>query len=143
MLNPLAPPAVQGINTVASAPPGYLDIAFNYIFNFSLTNQNVLLDQPVSILTEADFFWRGLVFASVGAFNVRFQDGQQFYLSSALINSQNLAATAGDPFPIFPEIFYPAAGRITIDIQDASGASGGSPNTGQLMFIGVSRYRLR
>src|SRR5579864_6305916 len=109
MLNPLAPPSVQGVNS--NTPPGYVDIAFNYVFNFSLTSQVILLDQPVSILTEADFLWRGLVFNSTGAFNVRFQDGQQFYLSSALVNSQNLLATAGDPFPIFPEVFYPAAGR--------------------------------
>ena len=140
MLNPIAPPSVQGVNNVA--PSGFLDVAFNYVYNFSLTDQTVLLDQTVSILTEADFLLRGILFASVGTFNVRFQDGQQFYLSSGLINSQNLFGTAGDPFPVFPEIFYPAAGRITLDIQDTSGATGMAPNTGQILFIGVSRFRL-
>ena len=140
MLNPLAPPSVQGV--MPNTPAGYVDVAFSYVYDFSLTDQLVLLDQPVSILTEADFLWRGLVIESEGTFAVRFQDGQQFYLSSGLIQSANLFSTAGDPFPIFPEVFYPAGGRITIDIQDTSGATSLAPNTGELLFVGVSRFRL-
>lgn len=134
MLNPIAPVSVQGI------PPGStLDMSFAYPFSFSLTANQLLQGSVVSILTDADFLWRGLLFVSDGNFSVRFQDGQQYYLSPQMIYSTNLPNTAGDPFPIVPEVFYPAGGRITIDIQDLSG----STNTGQLLFIGANRFRLR
>jgi hypothetical protein len=41
-------------------------------------------------------------------------------------------------WPMFPEIVIPAGGRIGIDIQDLSAA----PNTVQLAFRGVKRYRM-
>ena len=68
----------------------------------------------------------------------RFQDGQQYYLSNDLIQSANLPNTAGDPFPFFPEVFYPAGGKIVLDIEDTSDA----PNTGQILFIGANRYKI-
>lgn len=136
MTNPLAPAVVQGIPSVP--PPGFLDMAFSYPFSFSLTANQVSLGNVVSILIEADFYWRGLSFVSDGVFAVRFQDGQQYYLSTGFIYSTNLPNTAGDPFPFFPEVYYPAGGRITVDLQDLSGGT----NTGQLLFIGTSRYRV-
>ena len=91
-----------------------------------------------SILTSADFLLRGLLFTTTGAFSLRLYDGNQYALSSDLIVSANLLGVAGDPFPMFPEIFYPAGGRITLDIADTSNAG----NTGQIIFIGASRYHL-
>ena len=137
MPNPLVPPAVQGIPS--NLIPGFMEMDFSYPYTFSLTGNQTLLGQVVSILIEADFLWRGLIFVSDGTFKARFQDGQQYYTSPDFIYSTNMPNTAGDPFPIFPEIFYPAGGRITIDISDLSGTT----NTGQILFRGTSRYKVQ
>jgi hypothetical protein len=135
--NPLAPPSVQGISNYLI--PDYMEMDFGYPFTFSLSASQTQLGQVVSIIIEADFLLRGLIFTSDGSFKMRFQDGQQFYTSPDFIYSVNMPNTAGDPFPVWPEIFYPAGGRITIDIADLSAA----PNTGQILFKGASRYKLR
>jgi hypothetical protein len=136
MLNPLATPAANGV--MDASPFNCLDVSFNYVYPISLTANQLLSNQSVSILTEPDFVWRGLLFVSTGTFSVRFQDGQQYYLSNDLIMSANLLGTAGDPFPIFPEVFYPAGGKIVLDILDTSGTG----NTGQIIFIGANRYKV-
>ena len=136
MLNPVAPPAANGV--MNASPYNCLDQSFNYVYPINLTAQQQLNNQSLSILTEPDFLWRGLLFVSTGSFSVRFQDGQQYYLSNDLIMSTNLLGTAGDPFPIFPEVFYPAGGKIILDIADTSN----SPNTGQIIFIGANRYKV-
>ena len=136
MLNPVAPPAANGV--MNASPYNCLDQSFNYVYPINLTALQQLNNQSVSILTEPDFLWRGLLFVSTGSFSVRFQDGQQYYLSNDLIFSTNLLGTAGDPFPIFPEVFYPAGGKIVLDIVDTSN----SGNTGQIIFIGAHRYKV-
>lgn len=134
MLNPLAPPAYQGIDP--AAPIGFIDMPFNYVYDVTLTASQVLFNEVVSIYTEADFCWRGIVFVSDGTFSVRFMDGQGYYLSAGLILSTNMPNTAGDPFPMFPEVLYPAGGRIQLDIQDESADA----NVIQILFIGANRY---
>jgi len=135
MLNPISPAAVQGVQ--GSVPSGYLDVAYGYPYSFTLTANQLSLGNPVSIQTDADFMFRGLIFTSDGTFQVRLYDGQQYALSTGFINSLCLPNSAGDPYPFVPEVWYPAGGRITIDIQDLSG----SGNTGQLLFLGANRYR--
>jgi hypothetical protein len=137
MLNAIAPPVVQGIDT-PGAETGFVDVGYGYPFDVTLTANQLLTNQALAILSNADFVWRGLLFTSTGAFSIRIYDGDQYALSTGLIMSQNLTATPGDPFPWFPEVWYPAGGKILIDIQDTS-ASG---NTVELLFIGANRYRL-
>lgn len=136
MLNPLSPPSFQGIDP--AAPAGFVDVSFSYTYAINLTASQLLNGQVVSIFTEADFVWRGMVFSSTGLFAVQFQDGQGYYISSDLVLSSNMPNTAGDPFVTFPEIVYPAGGRIYFNIQDKSAA----PNTGQILFLGANRYSL-
>ena len=136
MLNPLSPPAVQGIND--ASPAGYIDVPFDYVYNQTLTANQLLNNEVVSIFTEADFAWRGLIFTATGLFSVQFQDGQGYYLSSGMVYSTNMPNTPGDPFPRFPEVVYPAGGRITLNIQELTGET----NIVQLLFVGVNRYRI-
>lgn len=136
MRNPIAPPAVQGIDN--SSPEGFVDVPFNYIYNNTLTALQVLNNEVVSIFTEADFAWRGLIFSATGLFSVQFQDGQGYFLSAGQMFSSNMPNTPGDPWPVFPEVLYPAGGRIFLNITDLSG----NPNTIQLLFVGVNRYRI-
>ena len=136
MRNPIAPPAVQGVDN--SSPEGFVDVPFNYIYNNTLTALQVLNNEVVSIFTEADFAWRGLIFSATGLFSVQFQDGQGYFLSAGQMFSSNMPNTPGDPWPVFPEVLYPAGGRIFLNITDLSG----NPNTIQLLFVGVNRYRI-
>lgn len=138
MTNYLAPLAANGIDSTSQE--GYEDVSFDYVFDVALTASQFLRDQTVSIFDEADFAWRALVVTvQTGTFAVRFVDGQGYYLSTGMIQSQNLQATPADPWIVFPETLYPAGGRIGIDIQDLSGA----PNTIELLFRGVNRYHLK
>lgn len=136
MLNAIAPPVVQGIDN--ASPIGFIDVPFDYTYAINLSASQLQQGQVVSIFTEADFVWRGLTFNSTGLFAIQFQDGEGYYLSSGLVLSSNMPNTAGDPWPRFPEVFYPAGGRIYFNIQDQSAA----PNTGQILFIGANRYRV-
>lgn len=136
MRNPIAPPAIQGIDN--SSPEGFVDVPFNYVYNNTLTALQALNNEVVSIFTEADFAWRGLIFSATGTFSVQFQDGQGYYLSAGQMYSTNMANTPGDPWPVFPEVLYPAGGRIFFNITDLSNAE----NVIQFLFVGVNRYRL-
>jgi hypothetical protein len=141
MKNPYAAPVVQGIQGAAgSGGIGFVDIGDAYPFDVTIAVANTLLtNQALAINADADFVFRALMFTSVGTFSVRIYDGDQYATSDGLIMSQNLTGTPGDPFPWFPELWYPAGGKILIDIQDTSG----SPNNViELLFIGASRFRL-
>jgi len=78
------------------------------------------------------------VASSTSVFAVRFGDAQSYYTSNARINSTNLVGDASSPFPIFPELIFPAGGKVSIDLQDLSAAE----NTIQIMFRGVKRYQV-
>jgi hypothetical protein len=120
MLNPYAPPVIQGIAPINVQGLGYVDVSYGYPYNVTLTASQFINDQQVAIGMTADFLWRGLLFVSTGNFNVRFYDGDH------------------DPFPYFPEVWYPAGGRILLDIQDTSDDT----NVIQILFMGANRYRL-
>lgn len=137
MLNPYAPPGVQGIGN--AAPDGYFDLAFQYVYDIDLTANQLKTGEQVSIFPEADFLWCGLYFSNDGLFSVQFQDGEGYYISSGLVYSTNMPNTPGDPWVFFPPVAYPAGGKIYLNIQDLSA----DDNTGQLVFIGMNRYQSR
>lgn len=139
-INPYAPPAYGGMGS-ANFPEGYVDVPFDYVYSQSLTANQMLRDQSVAVTTDADFVWRAVILANyTGAFVVRFSDSQGYYLSNGMLVYLNfIQRSVPIPYPMFPEIVIPAGGRIGIDIQDTSGA----PNTVELNFRGVKRYRLQ
>lgn len=138
MTNPMAPLVQNGLDQ--TAPQGWQDQSFDYPFNITLTGNQIADNQIVPIYTYADFILRALIITvQTGAFSVQFTDGQGYQLSNGKINAFNLVGTPSDPFIFFPEVAYPAGGRIGINIQDTSGAG----NTIQLLFRGVNRYRLK
>jgi hypothetical protein len=119
---------------------GYIDVAFDYVYDVAMLLNQVLRDQSVPIHTDSDFVLRAVVLSqATGAFSVRFNDSQGYYLSSAFMLSANLlSGTVPFPFPIFPELLFPAGSRIGIEINELSGAG----NTVQMLFRGAKRYRL-
>lgn len=136
-LNPYAPPSYNGLND--ASPESFQDVDFTYPYDVSLTANQQLLNQSVSTTNDADFAARAWVIASsTGSFNIRIYDSQGYALSNGYIASANILGDAASPFPIFPEMLIPAGGKIGIDIQDTSGA----PNTIEILFRGVKRFRI-
>lgn len=138
-MNPFAPPAYAGINP--EPPVGYVDVDFTYPYDVTLQPLESLTDQAVAIHVDSDFAWRAVEIAFfTGAFRIRFSDSQGYYLSSSLINSGNflIGGTTPYPFPIFPELIFPAGSRVGIEIEDLSNAV----NTIELLLRGAKRYRL-
>jgi len=137
-LNPYAPPAYNGLS--GEYPNGFVDVDHSYIYQVVLAANQMLRDQQQPIDTDSDFVLRAVqLTANTGVFAVRFSDSQGYYLSNGLLRSAIfLVGTVAVPFAVFPELVLPSGGRIGIDIQDLSGA----PNTVELTFRGVKRYRV-
>ena len=137
-MNPYATPVLNGINP--DFPQGFIDVAFDYVYDVAMLGNAQLRDQTVPIHTDSDFVWRGIeLAAATGAFSIRFNDSQGYYFSNGFLLSANfLSGTVPYPYPIFPETLFPAGSRIGIEINDLSGA----PNTVQLRLLGAKRYRL-
>lgn len=137
-LNPYAPPAYNGL--AGDYPNGWQDVNFDNVFEVTLTANQMLRDQQLAVDTDADFAWRAFqVVSNTGSFAIRFSDSQGYYLSNGMLLSATFfQGSLAILFPIFPEVMIPAGGRIGLDIQDLSAA----PNTVQLLFRGVKRYRL-
>jgi hypothetical protein len=129
--NVYAPEAYNGVPVL----PANSEAPFDYIYDVSLTANQQLIDQTLSIDTDADFELRAvLITVPGGAFSVRWSDGQGYYTASSEI--LNSAFTALAPYPCFPSLVIAAGGRIGIDISDLSGGA----NDLQLAFRGVKVY---
>ena len=131
--NPLAPQAFMGMQT---GP--YVDRPFIYPYDITLTANQSLTNQTVSLMTDSDFYLRGIwISTSTGTFSFRWSDSSSYYFAPSLIASANMSTFAGQPFPVIPEVWYPAGGKIGVDIQDTSGAT----NVVEVIFSGVKRFR--
>jgi len=136
LANPFAPPCYNGLNPCT--PEGYIDVDFTYVYDVVLTPLQALPNQILATTNDADFCWRATVMASfTGAFAVRFFDSQGYALSNGFVFNANIQGDASSPYPQWPEIIIPAGGKIGIDIVDVSN----NPNTIEILFRGVKRYR--
>ena len=139
--NPNGTPVLNGL--VPEFPMGYIDVSFDYVYDVSLTALQQLRDQSVPIHTDSDFVMRAIILSqATGAFSIRFNDSQGYYLSSGFMLSANfLSGTVPYPYPIFPELLFPAGSRIGIEINELAGNQQ-APNVIQMLFRGAKRYRL-
>jgi hypothetical protein len=136
--NPYGTPVLNG--PVPEFPDNYIDLSFDYVYDVAMLASAVLRDQSVPIHTDSDFVLRAIILSqATGAFSIRFNDSQGYYLSAGFMMSANfLSGTVPYPYPIFPELLFPAGSRIGIEINELTAA----PNTVQLVFRGAKRYRL-
>lgn len=139
--NPHGTPVLNGL--VPEFPMGYIDVSFDYVYDVSLTALQQLRDQSIPIHTDSDFVLRAIILSqATGAFSIRFNDSQGYYLSSGFMLSANfLSGTVPYPYPIFPELMFPAGSRIGIEINELAG-NAQAPNIIQMIFRGAKRYRL-
>jgi len=136
-INPYAPPAYNGM--LDATPAGYVDVDFKIPFDVVLAANQESPNLARDVPTDADFIWRATI-ASVqtGEYSVQFKDSQGYEFSNGLIHRINISASAIAPSVNGHEIVIPAGGQIGIHILDLSGA----PNTIQILFLGVKRYKL-
>ena len=134
--NPMAASALAGLPP--NVPDGFTDVDFTYPYDVSLTGNQALTNEQVSIDTDSEFWWRSTILVlATGAFTYKFSDSSGYVMSSGQIHSNNLSANPSAPAPVFPEHPLPAGGAINIEITDISG----NPNDIQILFKGVKRYK--
>jgi len=137
--NVYAYPALAGMNL----PPGQISVPvdFGYPYDVTLTALQSLNDEAVSIHTDSDFELRAIRLArATGAFRIRLNDSQGYYLSAAKLYSGNfLSGSVPFPFPLGVPFIFPAGSRIGIEIEDLSNAQ----NVIEILFEGAKRYRLQ
>ena len=130
--NPFAPSGLA-VPTVA----GSLELPAIYSYVNSLTADQELQNEVVSIQTDSDFFLRGIVLCSAtGSFQFQYADESGYFTSNSYLTSSALPTTASLPFPVVPQLRYSAGGRITINIIDTSG----DVNDVEIWFIGTRRF---
>jgi hypothetical protein len=131
--NPYAPPAYQG--TPNGAPEGFVDVGFDYIYNnpVALPAVAILSGQAIPLDSDSDFVWRAVFISNVNV-RLRFQDANGYYLSNDYIMAANLDTV------VFPELLFPAGGRIGIDFTELT-AGAGIPVL-QIVCRGARRYRV-
>jgi hypothetical protein len=134
--NPYAPPAYNGMPD--ASPAGYQDQSYDYVYDVTLAANQRLQDE-VAVANDADFVLRAIVVnVNTGNFSIQISDAQWYQLSNAPVLNGNIQGDPSSPYPVFNELVFPAGGRIAILITDISAA----PNTIQILFRGVKRYRV-
>jgi hypothetical protein len=132
MNNPYAPPVYNGLD----APKGPQD--FTYVYD-GVIPANSLINDQVSTQLDADFRWMAVVvntYTSIN-FTVRFSINGLYYLSSTLLQAAAYSSDPSAPWPIIGNLIVPAGARITVDLQDYSGAQ----NTVEILFRGMKLYK--
>ena len=150
------------------APQGWHDEPFEYVFTFQQTfspaitaiTQATLLNQPMQLDPDADFFMRGLAIvidsvvtiegASPIPMSMRMRNAYGRALDSGFIplsayaGSPNFTGTPSltDPWPAtawFQEMYCPANSAMFLDLQAT--ATGGSYYSFHVYLEGVKRYQ--
>jgi hypothetical protein len=105
-----------------------------------LTANQFLNPDSQAIDTDADFWLAGWVLTEyTGPFQVQLQDSSGYNIQSGMINSAALSTSLSDPSIFTPPRRFPAGSKISIIIQDLSGAT----NPLQITFKGWKRFAMR
>lgn len=133
--NVFTPPAYMG---VSGQQGDYIASDFTYLYNVTLTSNQVITNDGVLIYTDADFAITAVIITqNTGIFSVQFTDASGYQLSSAYLYSASFyQGGVPIPFPFMPAVLIPAGGRIGVNIQDASG----STNVIQIAFRGFKKF---
>lgn len=139
--NPYAAPGLNGVNTTAPDDE-FVDVDTVYVYNSPLNFQGELVGQQLTLAGDSDFALRAIEVAvdiTGNATLLRFYNSQGYYLSDNYIDSSIYNPIFSQPFVVFPEMIFPSASRIMIDINNVAGT--GQVQTLQILFRGVKRYR--
>lgn len=108
-----------------------------YVFTQVLTANQNLPDLTQFIDGDSDFMLVSIHGKSTGSYNINIKDHAVKPIYSSSADASLVVGTAQLPCRVRPALFYPAAGKIGISLQDTSGAG----NTVQLVFTGIKKFR--
>jgi hypothetical protein len=134
-------PTMQTTDT----PQGYVDKPFVVTYQVQLNLAQQLQNQVIALDNDADFCLRNMycvLFTPFTSFTFNFAGPQDYYYQTNQIPSFGLSQNSGQPFPVLPEVWYPAGGQIKINITNTNTGFGG-PNTYALFFVGVKRFKVQ
>lgn len=133
--NPYAPVYMSG---PAAQGDSWRDEGFDYPYQVTLTSNQSLTDQAVTMDKDAPWVMGGLlVTANTGAFTLQLYDSTQRQLfNQSIISANFFVGTEPTLFVLASGPIIPASGQFTLDIADISGAG----NTIQILFRGWKRY---
>lgn len=116
---------------------------FSYIYETTLSANQILLNQRIVINGDAPFRVKLLTLVKTGDFRVRLFDSQNHYYSSSGEGGTNdrvrdscLFGIGALPFILVPHIDIPPGGYIGFDLEDVSASS----NLVHLVFHGSKVY---
>jgi hypothetical protein len=123
-------------------PAGYVDKPFTYPFQIAMTQGQAFTNQTLGLDSDGDFYLRGMwaSFPADGLFTFNWAGPGNYFYWTSQISNLVLSTNAGKPEPVQPTVWYPAGGRILINITDASLTPG--TRTYYVNFHGVKRFRL-
>ena len=97
-VNPNATQVLNGL--VPEFPEQYIDVSFDYVYDVALTASQQLRDQSVPIHTDSDFVLRAIILSqATGAFSIRFNDSQGYYLSAGWCVVHKVETINYEPVP--------------------------------------------
>lgn len=122
--------------------PGWHDEPYDMYFELDATASQVRGGVPLSMDTDADFFWRGISGYSneedgIGLLKLKFKDAFGNQLSSDDVLQANEVGVAPNARPMFPECVCPAYSTLTVDATEYTGHA----TTLRFVLRGVKRYR--
>jgi hypothetical protein len=134
---PTGGPTTQGGNN-PNAQPQFVEEPANYVFQYTLTANQVAINIPVNIDRDSDFCLTGLNGSSTGTFTMNFRLPSGRLICSQNVQNTNLLGTANIPTTIGPPPIYRAGSTgPELSLTDTSGAG----NTVTIVFSGVRRLR--
>ena len=130
--------------TTTQTPPGFVDKPFTLQYSFTLNLAQQLQNQIIALDTDADFYLRGMYCYTATpytSFTFTFDGPAGYFFQTGQIPSFVVSRHSGSPFPVLPEVWYPAGGQIKISVTNTNTAFAG-PNSYTLFFVGVKRFRV-
>lgn len=131
-------PAQQPAQQQPPPAPEYNEEEHILNFQATLTANQSIRDTGRDVDKEGDWWLNSFWGSSTGAYNIliRFPNGRS--LTSSPVKASNLIGTAQFRVGVKP-IYFPAGSRISLDLEDTSGAE----NDIEILFGGIRRIYSR
>lgn len=121
----------------AAPAPRFFEEVFQYVFQTTLTGNQIVKEQRQTIDRDADFIWTSIWGTQTGNYSIQFRDANGRIMSSGELRNANAVGTAQFPVPLMKPRVIPGGGFITMNITELTGSS----NTIELVFGGYKRFK--
>jgi len=129
-----------------ATPTGFVDKPFIVIYKVTMALAQALNNQIVLLDNDADFVLRGIYILTVTpftSFTFNYAGPADWFYQTNQVQSFIFSQNSGQPFPVLPEVPYPAGGQIKLNITNTNTATGVGNNQYVIFFTGVKRFRVQ